>query len=332
MNRLSEISIKDNVGKIIDVAFILKEAKVRPQKDGKECMNLVIRDKDCEEEAKIFAIEESMKTTIVAGKVYTANLKVQEYARGKNGLSLIVEGKPTLREDIDPTIFSDWVENYESYVEKFQTLMQFIYNSDYGKIAYEIINSRWNKFVQWSAAKSMHHTSLGGLLMHSVTVAENCKAISELYNGIYGGDFINLKLVVASALLHDVMKTEEFSCDTTSGLTEYTRNSIISSHIVDIGYEVRRIGHEIGGLDPFKIEELVHCLLAHHGRKEWGSPVEPHCMEAVILNQADNIDADAWKCHKAIKDLGVHEHSVRWASDGTMIAWFKSSNDTDIKL
>lgn len=332
MERLSEVNIKSNLNKTIDIAFVLKEASVRPQKDGKECMSIVIRDKGVEEEAKLFAIDDSIKRLMTPGKVYTAVMKVQEYAKSKSGISLVVEGKPVLREDIDASAFSDWVDNYESYVTKFNELISYVYNSDYGKIAYEIINSRWQKYIQWSAARSMHHTSLGGLLMHSVSVAEHCLETGKLYNKIYGSDFINLKLLVSAALLHDVMKTEEFECNTVSGITEYKRNSIISSHIVDIAYEVRVVSDKMDSVDPYRVEELVHCLLAHHGKKEWGSPVEPHCMEAVILNQADNIDAEAWKCYKATKDLPVHEYSVRWGSDGNMIAWFKSSNDTDIDL
>ena len=37
--------------------------------------------------------------------------------------------------------------------------------------------------------------------------------------------------------------------------------------------------------------QVIHCILAHHGELEYGSPKKPALAEAVALNLADNTDA-----------------------------------------
>lgn len=328
--RLSEINIKNYLNNNFEAFFVLKEVSVRPQKNGKECMNLVLKDKDVEVEAKIFDINDTHKETLKVGKVYYALVEVKEYAKGKNGLSCIINNIPQEMTDMRAEMFADWVDNYEDYNNRLGALFTYISDSIYGKIAYDIIQTRWEKFCVWGAAKSNHHTSFGGLLMHSVCVAENCKLVGETYNKIYGSDFINLKLLVAAALLHDVMKTEELICDKNSGNMDYDVMSSLSTHVVEIAIEVEKSAIRLGIDDKYIIGELKHCLLAHHGELEYGSPITPSCMEASIINHIDELDAAGWRFSKANKDLGEHERSTIWVG-GKPFSIFKTS-DNDVKI
>jgi len=61
------------------------------------------------------------------------------------------------------------------------------------------------------------------------------------------------------------------------------------NHVAGSAMEFHR--HAYGVLDTEELEQIEHLLLSHHGRKEWGSPVEPATAEAFILHAADMMSA-----------------------------------------
>lgn len=133
-----------------------------------------------------------------------------------------------------------------------------------------------------SAAKSVHHGFIGGLLEHTVSVAKLCL----YYCGTYS--ILNKDLLITAALLHDIGKTKELSA---FPMNDYTDDGQLLGHIM-IGAEmIHDKAREIPDF-PYKMEsELKHCILAHHGQLEYGSPKKPALAEAVALNMADNTDA-----------------------------------------
>lgn len=138
------------------------------------------------------------------------------------------------------------------------------------------------RFSVHSAAKSVHHGFMGGLLEHTLGVARTCEFICSR------NAFINRDLLLTAALLHDVGKIEELSAFPEN---DYTDEGKLLGHIFigaeKIGEKVR----EIPGFPPMLAMELRHCILAHHGELEYGSPKKPALAEALALNLADNMDA-----------------------------------------
>ena len=138
------------------------------------------------------------------------------------------------------------------------------------------------KFKSVSAAKSVHHCFVGGLLEHTVSVANLCKYYALKY------PMLKKDLVITAALLHDVGKVKEFSSFPEN---DYTDEGNLLGHIV-MGAEM--VGQKAALIDGFpqSLEnELKHCILAHHGKLEFGSPKKPALIEAVALNYADDLDA-----------------------------------------
>ena len=133
-----------------------------------------------------------------------------------------------------------------------------------------------------SAAKSVHHGFVGGLLEHTLSVAGLCEYYVKMY------PYLNRDLLVTSALCHDIGKTKELSA---FPVNDYTDDGQLLGHIM-IGAEMLHDAiRTIEGF-PVKLEtELKHCILAHHGELEYGSPKKPALAEAVALNLADNTDA-----------------------------------------
>ena len=137
-------------------------------------------------------------------------------------------------------------------------------------------------FLCHSAAKSVHHSFQGGLLEHTLSVVKVCDFMSKNY------PIINRDLLLVAAMFHDIGKTEEISCFPEN---DYTDDGQLLGHIM-IGVEMvgARI-REMKGFPPVVASQLKHCLIAHHGTLEYGSPKRPATVEALSLSLADQMDA-----------------------------------------
>ena len=137
-------------------------------------------------------------------------------------------------------------------------------------------------FRKSSAAKTVHHGFVGGLLEHTLSVTKLCDYYCSAY------PVLNRDLLITAAICHDIGKTRELSLFPEN---DYTDEGQLLGHIVIgaemIGEKARMIPGFPKGLEG----ELKHCILAHHGEYEFGSPKKPALVEAVALNFADNTDA-----------------------------------------
>ncbi len=137
-------------------------------------------------------------------------------------------------------------------------------------------------FRKSSAAKAIHHGFVGGLLEHSLSVTKLCDYYCTAY------PILKRDLLLAAAMLHDIGKTKELSPFPEN---DYTDDGQLLGHIVMgsemISEKVRQIPDFPAGLAG----EIKHCILAHHGKYEYGSPKIPAIIEAVALNYADDTDA-----------------------------------------
>lgn len=137
-------------------------------------------------------------------------------------------------------------------------------------------------FKTHSAAKSIHHGFVGGLLEHTLSVAILCDFYCTRYPAL------NRDLLITAAICHDIGKVREIS---DFPQNDYTDEGQLIGHIV-IGVEMidEKLA-QIKGFPAKRAGELKHCIIAHHGEFEYGSPKKPALMEALALSFADNTDA-----------------------------------------
>ena len=157
------------------------------------------------------------------------------------------------------------------------------------------------RFKFHSAAKSVHHGFVGGLLEHTLSVAKNCDYFAKAY------PMLNRDLLVSAAIFHDIGKLEELS---TFPENDYTDEGQLLGHIM-IGAEM--VGERIRTIEGFPKRlgnELKHCILAHHGELEFGSPKKPALAEALALSFADNVDAKM----ETLREIfaGTAENNTEW--------------------
>ena len=239
------------------------------------------------------------KTGILDGKVWDLNngiehfetndyIKVDGTVTSFNG-SLQLNIKRIRRADEREYDVADYMPVTKTDSDKMYDELTGIVASIENKYLKELLRSFFandsefiKSFRKHSAAKSVHHSFIGGLLQHSLSVARICIYIADNYASV------NRDLLVTCALLHDIGKTRELS---DFPLNDYTDEGQLVGHIVTGAMMVH---DKIAGIEGFpkKLEEMVmHCILAHHGELEYGSPKKPAIIEAEALSLADNMDA-----------------------------------------
>ncbi len=148
-------------------------------------------------------------------------------------------------------------------------------------------------FAQAPAAKSMHHAYLGGLLEHTLSILGMADRACGHYRGL------NRDLVVAGVCLHDVGKTAELSYQRSIG---YTDAGNLLGHIA---IESEWISQAVGKIPGFPEElrmQILHIVLSHHGRLEFGSPVLPKTPEALLVHYLDDLDGKLEVMFRAVKE------------------------------
>lgn len=138
------------------------------------------------------------------------------------------------------------------------------------------------RFKKHSAAKAVHHGFIGGLLEHTLGVTKLCAYLADTYG------LLNKDLLLTAAMFHDIGKMEEISPFPEN---DYTDEGNLLGHIYIGASSISARCKGISGFPKKLEEELVHCILAHHGELEFGSPKKPALAEALALYLADNADA-----------------------------------------
>ena len=144
----------------------------------------------------------------------------------------------------------------------------------------------------------MHHGFSGGLLEHTLSVVKFCEYMAGAY------PILNRDLLCAAAICHDIGKVRELSAFPEN---DYTDDGQLLGHIV-IGVEM--VSDAVRSIPDFPerlASELKHCIVAHHGELEYGSPKKPALAEALALNFADCADAKMQTLTEIFKDKNSND-------------------------
>ncbi|MDX1622851.1 MAG: HD domain-containing protein [Gemmatimonadota bacterium] len=149
-------------------------------------------------------------------------------------------------------------------------------------------------FASAPAAKANHHAYVGGLAEHTLSVMELCASAAEHYGEL------DRDLLLVGAFFHDVGKIEELAVEPGFGYTE--RGSLLGH--IPLGYAAvrERIGR-IEGFPGERATDLGHLILSHQGELEWGSPVQPRTLEALVLHFLDNLDSKVATARTHLADV-----------------------------
>lgn len=279
MRYIEQLQDGENVSEV----YLCKNKIVGKTKSGKSYYSLLLQDKTGSIDAKIWELNngighfDSMNYVRVDGQITTFNnalqLNVKKIRIADEGEYAQDDYMPCTKKDVDE-MFADLLKLVDSLEHSYyKTLLKSFFVDD-KEIAAE--------FKRHSAAKSIHHGYIGGLLEHSMAVAKMCDYYTTYYKRL------NRDLLITAALLHDIGKIYELS-----GFPEndYTDAGQLLGHIVMGTMMIRDRIKDIPDFPAKAANELEHCILAHHGELEYGSPKKPALLEALALSFADNTDA-----------------------------------------
>ncbi len=264
--------------------YLCKFRQAAVTKNGKSYENVILQDKTGILDAKIWepgsqGIDDfaALDYVYVVGDVTSfqgsLQLNIKRLRRAQEGEYHQEDYLPVSDRNVD-----EMYGELEGYIAKIQNpFLKQLTDS------YFVENQAFIKAFKFhSAAKSVHHGFVGGLLEHTLNVVKLCDFYADQYQEL------NRDLLLTAALFHDIGKMKEISVFPEN---DYTDDGQLLGHIYMgaelVGASIRRIQ----GFPRKLASELKHCILAHHGELEYGSPKKPALMEALALNFADNTDA-----------------------------------------
>ncbi len=270
-------------GEMVSEVYLCKNKIVGKTKGGKTYYSLQLADSSGMMDGKIWELNngiehfESMDFVKLDGQVTTYNntlqLNIRKIRTAQDGEYDINDYMPCTKKDIDQ-MYNELMQLVQS-LEKpyYKQLLTNIFADD---------KEMADAFRRHSAAKSIHHGFVGGLLEHTLSVTKLCDYYTTQY------PVLNRDLLLTAAMLHDIGKIYELSAFPEN---DYTDAGQLLGHIVMGAMIVRDRIREIPDFPGREGNELEHCILAHHGEMEFGSPKKPALIEALALSFADNTDA-----------------------------------------
>lgn len=271
-------------GERVQEIYFCKHKQAAVTKNGKEYFNVILQDKTGTMDAKVWDPNSAGINDFDAMDYIYINGDVSNYM-GALQMSIkrarvCSEGEydqaeylPVSEKNID-----EMYQQLLAMVEKTKN----VYLKELLKKFFVEDEAFIKRFKSASAAKAVHHGFVGGLLEHTLSVANLCEFYCKQY------PVLKRDLLITAALCHDIGKVKEIAA---FPVNDYTDEGNLLGHIV-MGSEM--LGERIRTIEGFPkvLEgELKHCILSHHGELEYGSPKKPALIEAVALNFADNTDA-----------------------------------------
>lgn len=285
------------IGSLVTVRALVKAVTIKPAKNGKDYMMVDIGDGHVSDTFKLWNVTDVIKTDLVAGKVIDVTVKIEDYL-GKP--SLIGQG------------YAETTEKSESYIEMVENLDECIrhINKAIGLlngdgIYYHLVTSMLSpavieEYKYAPAARSLHHNIVGGWALHTSTMLQNGYYLAQVYG-------LDIDLVLSGILLHDYGKFREMKLNIQTGTVDYTIEGSLIGHISICLSEIDKAAEIIGATGTEEVMLLKHIVQSHHGRKEWGSPIEPAIPEAWLVHCLDSLDAQMYKINKETSNLNEGE-------------------------
>src|SRR5262249_54080981 len=225
-------------------------------------------------------------------------LRVKGDWKVKYGLQLnIIEIRPTCDEDsADGYDFFDLVEsaryNPDELLKSIHDRVdRCIDDPCLKELVRTILRDHAELFKKMPAAQSMHHSYTAGLLEHVWSMTRIAGFLADHYASYYDdlNPPLNKGVIVAAAILHDIGKLRELEYHPVEA--RYTKEGCLIGHVLMGRDLVREAALRIEGFPEETLLLLEHAILAHHGKRDFGAPIVPQTLEALLVSYVDDLDA-----------------------------------------
>ncbi len=283
--------IKENVK--LEGDYLVKSKTVAQTKQGNPFLTLTLADKTGTVEARVWDRVEEISTQFKEGDIVTITGQANTY---RNQIQIQINKLKQNKTPIDPAIFQESTpKDIKQMLSELKKLAHGIKNRHLRTLIESFMADHQfiSEFKKAPAAKYFHHSYLGGLLEHTLSVSQMVIQVAEHYHDLDGD------LLLSGAILHDIGKIDELNFELN---IEYSDKGRLLGHIV-LG--VLMVEEKLKSLKDFPSElalRLKHLILSHHGEFDFGSPKRPKFLEAFALHLVDDMDAKINGLGRLLKD------------------------------
>ena len=307
---MQQVNIKDFVeGDSVEGFYAVKEASFQTTATGKNYIRLTISDASGAINGNMWDASKELFLTFSVGSIVKLRALVEVY-RGKPQVK-VEKLRVADENEVDYSLFIPKTRfDIEELWNEFMGFAGMIADTEYKAVIDYFFNNPeiMKKFKSAPAAKNNHHAYIGGLLEHTVSLLRYAVAFATA-----SPTKINLDLLIAGTMLHDIGKIHELSVGV---VIDYTDRGRLTGHLIIGSMMVEDAAREIGGISEEKKYLLEHLILSHHGKFEYGSPVLPAVPEALALHHIDNLDAKTVAACRIIED---DESNGSWTDRSWML-------------
>ena len=272
-------------GDFIQGFALLSRKDVRQDRKGRDYMDVELTDSSGHMAAKIWPDSPAIKSHFSEKDFVAFKGSVRSY---RDQLQLNIDHCREVRDsDRDDGFAPELLipstpENMDDLWRRLEALLDAVERPALRDLAAEAQRRFGSQLRVHPAAKRIHHAYQGGLLEHVVKMAELAVDICGHYPEI------DRDLVLLGVYFHDLGKLREIGA---MPANDYTLEGQLVGHIV-IGVDMlRECCTAVEAMSRELQLHLEHLIVSHHGRREWGSPIEPSTPEAFVLHLIDNLDS-----------------------------------------
>ena len=275
---VKDITENDNISS----CYLVKGKKTGTTRKGDPFLSLVLADRTGEVEARIWEGADEISPLFFEGDIVQVEGHSSSY---KGKLQITLSNLEVSKADMDPAVFLESTTyDPQEMMNSLRGMLRDIKNVHLKQIVDKFLGDRQfvSLFKRAPAAKNFHHSYLGGLLEHTLSVCKMAGKVAEHYPQL------DRDLLLTAAFLHDIGKIKELKFELH---IDYTDQGRLIGHVV-LG--VAMLNEKLSELKGFPEDlavRLKHLILSHHGQYEFGSPKRPKFLEAFALNLIDDLDA-----------------------------------------
>ena len=287
-----------HTGDDVEGFYVLKDAFLKTTAAGKPFLSGVLADRSGTIDLKVWDYSGPIGATSAdTGRIVKIRGQVSEF----KGAPQLTAGRIRMADGNDQYDVSALVPvapiDPDERLQEIRRLIDSMEDADYQSVARTMLERHLEAFRSIPAAKSVHHSFLSGLLMHT----SNMLRLADYLSGLYAG-IIDRSLLLTGTLLHDFAKEREFTFSGLGMVTDYSLSGQLIGHLVMGAQEVQQCAESLG-LPQEKSLLLQHMILSHHGEPDFGAAVRPMCAEAELLSLIDLVDSRMEIYAEALQEL-----------------------------
>lgn len=288
---------------------LIKTLEKKTTAKGLAYLDMILADRSGEIVAKFWDYKEELHSAFKANMLVKVRGKFLDY-NGETQFRIERIRPATEKDGIQIEDFVPTAEySGEDMYEKILGIVKDFEDEEIRKIVSFLLEENREKLLFWPAAFKLHHALRGGLLYHTLSIAEMALKICDIYT------FLDKDLLLGGVILHDIAKLSEFEVAQTGIASGYSPEGTLIGHLVGGAIMIEKAAEKLE-ISKDTAMLLEHMAISHHGDPEFGAAVRPLFTEAEILSQLDKLDACIYEFADTLSSVKPGEFSARhWALD-----------------